>query len=53
MNLLHLTLDGKSPFGEVWDVSLLIREIEENLSTRVADISFVHKGSKNYVRVSP
>jgi hypothetical protein len=46
-NLLHLTLDGKSPFGEVWDIPLLIREIEESLSTRVADIPFVDKGSNN------
>ena len=52
MNLLQLTLAGKSPFGEVWDVRLLIREIEENLNTRVADIPFVDKGSNNYVRVS-
>jgi len=52
MNLLQLTLDGKSPFGGVWDVRLLLQEIEENLSTRVADIPFIDKGSNNYVRLS-
>lgn len=53
MNLLQLTFDGNSPFSDVWDVRLPIREIEENLSTRVADIPFVDKGSNNYVRVLP
>ncbi|KAK3377207.1 3-hydroxybutyryl-CoA dehydratase [Lasiosphaeria ovina] len=47
-NLLQLTLDGKSPFGRVWDVRLLIQEIEENPNTTVTDIPFIDKGSNNY-----
>lgn len=45
MNLLQLTLTGKSPFGGLWDVRLLIQEIEENLDIRVTDITFIDKGS--------
>lgn len=48
-NLLQLTLDGKSPFDRVWDVRLLIQEIEEHLYMKVTDIHFVDKGSNNYV----
>ncbi|KAK0643284.1 3-hydroxybutyryl-CoA dehydratase [Cercophora newfieldiana] len=48
MNLMQLTLNGKSPFAGVWDVRQLIREIEDKLNTRVADIPFVDKGSNNY-----
>ena len=33
MQLLTLVRRGNSPFHGVWDVNLLIREIEENLST--------------------
>lgn len=53
MNLLQLTLDGKSPFSGVWDVRLLIRVIEENLNTKVTDIPCITKGPNNYVSESP
>jgi hypothetical protein len=51
-NLLTLIRAGKSPFQGVWDVQLLIREIEENLNTQVVDIPFTDKGSNNYVNMS-
>lgn len=47
--LLDLVRSGNSPFHGVWDVNLLIREIEENLSAEVIDIPFVYMGSNNYV----
>lgn len=48
-HLLTLVQDGNSPFHRIWDVRLLIREIEENLSTRVIDIPAVNRGSNSYV----
>ncbi|KAJ5093225.1 hypothetical protein N7456_009086 [Penicillium angulare] len=47
-NLLTLVRDGKSPFQEIWDVNLLIQEIEEHTDTQVIDILVVDKGSNNY-----
>lgn len=47
--LLTLVRNGHSPFQGVWDVNLLIREIEEVLGARVIDIPTVSKGSNNYV----
>ena len=47
--LLTLARSGNSPFHGVWDVNLLIREIEENLSAQVIDIPVIYKGSNNYV----
>ncbi|KAJ9197698.1 hypothetical protein DTO164E3_5552 [Paecilomyces variotii] len=46
--LLALVRSGKSPFHGVWDVNLLIREVEENLGAKVIDIPVVYKGSNNY-----
>lgn len=46
--LLTLVRSGNSPFHGVWDVNLLIREIEENLDTQVVDIPIIYKGSNNY-----
>ncbi|ERS97015.1 hypothetical protein HMPREF1624_06342 [Sporothrix schenckii ATCC 58251] len=46
--LFSLIRSGESPFDGAWDVHLLIDEIEENLGTKVIDISFVYKGSNNY-----
>jgi hypothetical protein len=40
---------GNSPFHGLWDVNLLIREIEENLDTHVIDIPVISKGFNNYV----
>ena len=47
--LLPLVRSGRSPFQDVWDVNLLIREIEDHLAS-VVDIPAVGKGSNNYVR---
>lgn len=46
--LLDLVSNGNSPFQGVWDVNLLIREVEENLGAKVVDIPDVFKGSNNY-----
>ncbi|KFY95009.1 hypothetical protein V498_03581 [Pseudogymnoascus sp. VKM F-4517 (FW-2822)] len=46
--LLTLVRGGNSPFHGVWDVNLLIQEIEENLDTQVVDIPQVYNGSNNY-----
>ena len=48
--LLTLVHSGNSPFHGVWDVNLLIQEIEENLGTHVIDIPMLYNGSNNYVR---
>ena len=47
--LLTLARSGNSPFHGLWDVNLLIREIEENLDTHVIDIPVISTGSNNYV----
>jgi len=47
--LLTLVRSGNSPFRGVWDVKLLIREIEDNLGAQVLDIPALYKGSNNYV----
>lgn len=47
--LLSLVRGGNSPFHGVWDVNLLIQEIEENLDTQVVNIPQVYNGSNNYV----
>ncbi|KAK4229195.1 hypothetical protein QBC38DRAFT_535203 [Podospora fimiseda] len=46
-NLLGLVRSGKSPFNGVWDVKLLIQEIEK-LNTKITGIPIVNKGSNNY-----
>jgi len=48
--LLELISEGNSPFQKEWDVPLLIREIEGNLSSKILDIPLVSEGSNNYVR---
>ncbi len=50
-HILRLARAGKSPFEGVWDVQLLVQEIEENLNTQVTSIPFIDKGSNNYVSV--
>ena len=45
--LLSLVRSGNSPF--LWDVNLLVREIEENLDAQATDIPIVDKSSNNYV----
>jgi hypothetical protein len=42
MELLKLARSGNSPFHGVWDVNLLIQEIEKNLNTQVVD-------TRNYI----
>lgn len=49
--LLTLVRAGNSPFKEVWDVSLLVREVEENMGGYIADIPTVSGGTNNYVRI--
>lgn len=49
-NLLQLLHDGKSPFKDVWDVRLLLQEVEAQVQARVVDIPQVHAGANNYVR---
>ena len=47
--LMELVRSDNSPFRKVWDVKLLIQEIEEKLNTQVIDIPVVDKGSNNFV----
>lgn len=47
--LMELVRSDNSPFRRVWDVKLLIQEIEEKLNTQVIDIPIVDKGSNNFV----
>ncbi|KAI1178649.1 3-hydroxybutyryl-CoA dehydratase [Nemania sp. FL0916] len=47
-HLLDLVRSGNSPFRDVWDVNLLIQEIEENLHAQVIDIPCLSSGSNNY-----
>lgn len=46
---MDLVRNDNSPFQGVWDVRLLIQEIEEKLNTQVTDVPIVDKGSNNYV----
>ncbi|KAL6409853.1 3-hydroxybutyryl- dehydratase [Ilyonectria robusta] len=47
-HLLDMVRHGDSPFDDVWDVNLLISEVEEKLDTQVIDIPSIDKGSNNY-----
>ncbi|KAI4643656.1 hypothetical protein J4E93_006668 [Alternaria ventricosa] len=49
-HILTLVRDNASPFKDVWNVQLLIDEIEEKLQVEVTDIPTIDKGSNNYVR---
>lgn len=48
-HLATLAYSGNSPFQGVWDIILLIQEIEKHTHTKVTEIPFVDKGSNNYV----
>ncbi|KAF7197590.1 hypothetical protein HII31_01093 [Pseudocercospora fuligena] len=48
LKLLELVRAGESPFADVWNVNLLIREIEENVDAEIIDIPLVNGGSNNY-----
>lgn len=50
--LLRLTRGGKSPFRELWDVDLLVQEVEMQLRTKVIDIITISSGSNNYVSIA-
>ena len=50
--LLELVRNDVSPFKNVWDVKLLIAEIEEKLLVQVTEIPTIDKGSNNYVRAT-
>ncbi|KAK3373628.1 3-hydroxybutyryl-CoA dehydratase [Lasiosphaeria ovina] len=47
-HLLALVASGNSPFARYFDITLLIREIEEKLGVRISDMPFVSRGSNNY-----
>lgn len=47
--LLALVRSGNSPSHGVWDVKLLIREIDEHLDAQVIDIPDIFTGSNKYV----
>ena len=49
MTLMH---NGASPFENLWDVNLLLQEIETRLGAKVVDIPMSSQGSNNYVRSS-
>ena len=49
--LLTLVRSGNSPMSRVWDVNLLIQEIEEVVGSEVVDIPTVTKGANNYVSI--
>ena len=49
--LLALVRAGNSPFKHVWDVNLLIREVENVLGAQMSDIPLVSKDSNNYVSI--
>jgi hypothetical protein len=51
-NLLDLVRNNTSPFGKIWDVSLLLQEVEIKLHGDVIDVPRVHTGTNNYVRAS-
>ena len=51
-HLMDLVRNDRSPFQGVWDVKLLIQEVEEKLHTHVTDIPIVDKGSNNYVGIT-
>lgn len=48
-NLLKLVHSGNSPFRNVWDVKLLLREVETQTQSRIVDIPMVYGGANNYV----
>ena len=50
--LLSLIRNGQTPFDAIWDMKLLIREIEEKPNVQITDIPTVDKGSNNYVSLS-
>lgn len=50
-NLMTLLHNETSPFKDLWDVKLLLQEIEKNLGAKVVDIPKVYRGSNNYVRM--
>lgn len=52
-NLLQLLHDGNSPFRKIWDVKLLLREVETITESQVVDIPEVFTGSNNYVSCPP
>ena len=49
LQLLTMVRGGQSPFDGVWDVNVLVEEVERSLNTEVVDIPMIYKGSNNYV----
>lgn len=50
--LLGLVRDGRSPFGNVWDVKLLLREVEDHAHGTIIDTPKVHSGANHYACTS-
>lgn len=49
-DLLGLSCDGSSPFGNIWDVRILLGEVEIQVQAREVDVPRVYAGANNYVR---
>ncbi|KAJ5086584.1 hypothetical protein NUU61_007891 [Penicillium alfredii] len=47
-HLLCLVRSGNIPFRDVWDINLLVREIEENVGVQVIDIPRTYNDSNSY-----
>lgn len=50
--LFGLMRDSSSPSGNIWDVRLLLEEVETQVQARVVDIPQVLIGENNYVRAA-
>ncbi|KAG6362093.1 hypothetical protein INS49_010322 [Diaporthe citri] len=47
-DLLGLVRDDSSPFANIWDVRILLEEVETQVQAQVVDIPEVHAGANNY-----
>ncbi|RSL51519.1 hypothetical protein CEP54_011390 [Fusarium duplospermum] len=48
LNLLDLLKRNQSPFNPIWDVNLLLQEVEEKLGAKVTDVPRVYTRVENY-----
>lgn len=51
LNLLSLVRSGASPFEDVFDVNLLIQEVEEATQAQIVDVPEVIEGISHYVSI--
>ena len=49
-DLPRLVRDGRGPFGNLWDVLLLLEGVEIQVQVQVVDLPQLHTGSNKYVR---